>query len=265
MATLFVVATPIGNMEDISIRALRVLGEADVLACEDTRHTRKIFEANKIPSPRTIFSYHEHNEEFAGKRILGFLESGQNVALCSDGGCPAISDPGYRVIAACRENGHNVEVIPGPSAVSTALLASGLSTASFTFKGFGPRKPGPRKRWLGQERDLPHTIIVFESPFRLAALLADAHEALGNRLAAVCLELTKKFEDVRRGYLDELAQFYKSKSAPKGEITVVIAGNNAKFTKAESPEEDREEDADPDEEEVDDTAPEEEDSEAGDR
>lgn len=246
MATLFVVATPIGNMEDISLRALRVLGEADVLACEDTRFTRKIFERHNIASPRTIFSYHEHNEESAGRRILGFLESGQNVAICSDGGCPAISDPGYRVIAACREQGHQVEVIPGPSAVSTALLASGLSTASFTFKGFGPRKSGPRKRWLEQERDLPHTIIVFESPFRIGALLADAHEVLGNRLAAVCIELTKKFEDVRRGYLEELAQFYKSRSAPKGEITIVIAGNNSKFIKAESAE-DAEDDSDPEE------------------
>lgn len=236
MATLYVVATPIGNMDDISLRALRILGEVEVLACEDTRFTRRIFERHNLESPRTIFSYHEHNEAFAGKRIMGFLESGQDVALCSDGGNPAISDPGYRVIAACRESGFPVEVIPGPSAVLTALIASGLSTASFTFKGFAPRKTGARKRWLEMDRDLPHTLVLFESPFRIAALLEDAHTVLGNRLAAVCVELTKKFEDTRRGYLKDLAEAFRAK-APKGEITVVIAGNNAKFMREDEPEE----------------------------
>lgn len=240
--TLYVVATPIGNLEDISLRALRVMGSVDVLACEDTRFTRKIYERHQIPSPQTIFSYHEHNEPVAGARILGFLEAGQTVGLCSDGGFPGVSDPGYRIIAACRERRFAVDVIPGPSAALVALVASGLSTASFTFKGFPPRKPGPRKKWLEMERDLPHTLVIYESPYRLGKLLQDACEVLGNRLAAVCIELTKKFEEVHRGYLEELTPVYLKKQ-PRGEITVVIAGNNPKFEKdpAESEGEDEEE------------------------
>jgi len=228
MSTLYVIATPIGNLEDITLRALRTLGEVDALACEDTRFTRKIFERHQVPSPKTIFSYHEHNEHKAGQRILGLLGSGQTVALCSDGGYPGISDPGYRVISACHEQDFRVEVIPGPAAVDVALVASGLSTASYTFKGFPPRKSGPRKRFLEQERDLPHTLVFYESPFRVGKLLADALDILGNRLAAVCVELTKKFEEVHRDYLDTLACKFSEKT-PKGEITVVIAGNNPKF------------------------------------
>lgn len=237
--TLYVIATPIGNMEDITLRALRVLGEVGALACEDTRFTRRIFERHQIASPKTIFSCHEHNEEMAARRILGLLEAGSSVALCSDGGSPGVSDPGYRIISMCREKGIPVDVLPGASAVTTALVASGLSTASYTFKGFPPRKPGPRRRFLETERDQPHTIVLFESPFRIGRLLEDAHEVLGNRLAAVCLELTKKFEEIHRGFLADLAQQF-AKKAPKGEITVVIAGNNPKFEKGDddSPAED---------------------------
>lgn len=226
-------------MEDISHRALRMLGEVDALACEDTRVTRKIFERYQIPSPRTIFAYHEHNEGGAGRRILGLLEEGLNVGLCSDGGCPGISDPGYRVIQAALQAGHALEVIPGPSAVHTALLLSGLSTSSYTFKGFPPRKPGPRKRFLEMDRDLPHTIVIFESPFRITALLDNALEVLGDRDAAVCLELTKTFERVHRGPLSTLAKAFPQ--APKGEITVVIAGNNPKFRHDAEVEEEEEE------------------------
>jgi len=228
--TLYVIATPIGNLEDITLRALRVLGEVDALACEDTRITRRIFERHDVKSPRTIFSYHEHNEPAAGHRILGLLESGQSVALTTDGGYPGISDPGYRIIAECRNRGFRVEVIPGTSAVTMALVASGLPTSSFTFKGFPPRKPGPRKTFLAMEKDLPHSLVIFESPYRVGKLLQDALEVLGNRLAAVCIELTKKFEEVHRGYLDQLAERFKEK-APKGEITIVIAGSNPKFGK----------------------------------
>jgi len=228
--TLYVIATPIGNLEDITLRALRVLGEVDALACEDTRITRRIFERHDVKSPRTIFSYHEHNEPAAGHRILGLLESGQSVALTTDGGYPGISDPGYRIIAECRNRGFRVEVIPGASAVTMALVASGLPTSSFTFKGFPPRKPGPRKTFLAMEKDLPHSLVIFESPYRVGKLLQDALEVLGNRLAAVCIELTKKFEEVHRGYLDQLAERFKEK-APKGEITIVIAGSNPKFGK----------------------------------
>ncbi len=241
MATLYLVATPIGNMEDLSFRAARVLGEVGALACEDTRLTRRIFEHYKIPSPRTIFSYHEHNEAQAGKRILGLLEQGVDTALCTDGGYPGISDPGYRVILAAYEAGHRVEVIPGASAVPHALLVSGLPTSSYTFKGFPPRKPGPRKRFLELDRDSPHTLILFESPFRVAALLRDALEVLGDRQAAVCMELTKKFERVRRGFLSELLQEFEGNPI-KGEVALAIAGNHPKFEReTEVQEEDEEE------------------------
>ena len=230
MGTLYVVATPIGNLEDLTFRAARILGEVDALACEDTRSTRRIFERHGIASPKIVLSYHEHNEERAGNRLLGLLRDGRSVALCSDGGYPGISDPGYRIVAACREAGHPVEVIPGAGAVSVALVASGLSTASFTFKGFPPRKPGPRKRFLEMDRDLPHTLVIYESPFRVGKLLDAALDVLGDRLAAVCLELTKKFERVHRGYLADLAEEFRDRKL-KGEATVVIAGNNPKFAR----------------------------------
>ena len=230
--TLYVIATPIGNLEDVTLRAIRILGEVEVLACEDTRFTRRIFERHAIKSPKTILSYHEHNEMHAGQRILGLIESGVSVALCTDGGYPGISDPGYRVIAECYARGVRVEVIPGPSAVSVALVSSGLSTSSFTFKGFPPRKPGPLTTFLEMERDLPHTLVFYESPFRVGKFLAAARGVYGNRLAAVCIELTKKFEEVRRGYLDDLAKEFESKQ-PKGEVTIVVAGNNPKFARPE--------------------------------
>jgi len=228
MGTLYVIATPIGNLEDMSFRAVRVLGEVDALACEDTRVTQRLLERYAILRPRTTFSYHEHNEAPAGKRILGLLAEGLSVALCSDGGCPGVSDPGYRIIRDAYEAGHSVEIIPGPTAVTTALLASGLSTASFTFKGFPPRKSGARQRWLAADGDAMHTLVIFESPFRVGQLLADAHTVLGNRLAAVCLEMTKKFERVERGYLSDLSESFRDRTV-KGEVCVVISGANPKF------------------------------------
>lgn len=248
IGTLYLLATPIGNMEDISFRVVRILGEVEALACEDTRMTRRIFERYNIPSPRTIFSYHEHNEEAAGRRILGLLATGVSVAVCTDGGYPGISDPGYRLIAACREQGYRIEVAPGASAVLTALVSSGLSTASFTFKGFPPRKSGARKRFLEMDREASHTLVLFESPYRVGKLLCDAHEVLGNRLAAVCLELTKKFEEIHRGYLADLSVQFRDRTI-KGEVTIVIAGSNPKFTQDDEPgEDDRSDESDePDE------------------
>ncbi len=222
---LYVIGTPIGNLEDASYRAVRLLAEADALACEDTRQTRKLLDRYEVPVPRLLLSYHEHNEAEAGERILGLLAEGRNVALCSDAGMPGISDPGYRLIAACRERGLEVEVIPGPDAVSTALVSSGLPTSSFTFKGFPPRKSGARRRFLAAERESAHTLVLFESPHRLGALLDDAVAALGNRLAAVCVELTKMFEEVDRDHLAALVDRYREKSV-RGEITVVIAWSN---------------------------------------
>ena len=230
MAVLYVVATPIGNMEDLSLRAVRILGETKVLACEDTRQTRKLFTRHAIPTPDTILSYHEHNEERAGRRILDYLHQGRNVALCSDAGYPGISDPGYRIISSVWAAGEEVCVIPGAGAVQPALLASGLPTSSFTFKGFAPRKGSQRRRFLAEEREAVHTLVIFESPHRIAAFLKDAREVLGNRLAAVCVELTKKFEGIHRGYLEDLCREFDSVRV-KGEITVVIAGRHTKFIK----------------------------------
>jgi 16S rRNA (cytidine1402-2'-O)-methyltransferase len=233
--TLLVIGTPIGNLEDLTLRALRVLGEVDALACEDTRRTRRIFERHSVPSPRIIFSYHEHNEERAGRKIIELLGEGLSVGLCTNAGMPGISDPGYHAISQAVEAGFRVEVIPGPSAVETALAASGLPASSYVFKGFPPRKPGPRKRALEMERDLPHTLVLFESPHRVGKLLADALEVLGDRKAAVCVELTKMFEQVDRGYLSDLAARYADVEV-KGEVTVVIAGNHPKFARSCEPE-----------------------------
>jgi 16S rRNA (cytidine1402-2'-O)-methyltransferase len=229
MAVLYIIATPIGNLEDITLRAVRVLGEIDALACEDTRRTRILYEKHGIKSPPTIFSYREQNEAAAGARIVGLLDQGLSVGLCSDAGYPGISDPGYRIIPEAIGHGHEVVVVPGASAVDLALLSSGLPTSSFTFKGFPPKKPGQRKRFLEMEREAPHTLVFYESPFRIQKLLADALEVLGNRLAAVCIELTKQFEKIQRGTLQELCLHFRDKTV-KGEITVVIAGSNPKFT-----------------------------------
>ncbi len=230
MGKLYIIATPIGNLEDITFRAVRILGEVDALACEDTRRTRILYEKHGIKSPGIIFSYREQNEDRAGERIMGLLSNGLSVGLCSDAGYPGISDPGYRIISRAIDGGHTIEVIPGAGAVSPALLSSGLPSSSFTFKGFPPKKPGARKRFLAVEADAPHTLIFYESPFRVSKLLADAREVLGNRMAAVCVELTKQFERVHRGTLDELLLLFDTK-AIKGEIVVVIAGSNPKFAK----------------------------------
>jgi 16S rRNA (cytidine1402-2'-O)-methyltransferase len=236
MAKLFVIATPIGNLEDITLRGIRMLGELKALACEDTRHTRILFEAHSIPSPKIILSYREKNETHAETRIIGLLKEGLSVGICSDAGYPGISDAGYRLISRAVEEGFDIEVIPGAGAVEPALLSSGLPTSSFTFKGFPPRKPGVRRRFLSMDRDQPHTLVFYESPFRVSALLRDALEVYGDRRAAVCIELTKKFERIHRGTLSELGAQFLEKTI-RGEVTVVVAGNHPKFIAAE-PEDD---------------------------
>ncbi len=236
MATLFVIATPIGNLEDITLRALRILGAVKVLACEDTRVTRRIFTRHGLPLPEQIVSYHEHNEESAGRRIMQHLEAGFDVALCSDAGTPGISDPGYRIIAAAIERGIHVDVIPGANAVATALALSGLPTSSFTFKGFPPRKTAARRRFIEEDAADDHTLVFYESPFRIYELLNDLRQILGNRRAAVCVEMTKKFEKTFRGGLGEIIKELENRTL-KGEITVVVAGRNPKFQAAEEGEE----------------------------
>lgn len=230
MGTLILIATPIGNLDDLTHRAQRMLAEVDALACEDTRQTRKLLDRYGIPKPKNLFAHHEHNEERSAKGILKLLDEGQTVGLVSDGGYPGISDPGYRIVSLAIEAGHTVDVLPGASAIPVALLLSGLPTSSYTFKGFPPRKTGQRRRFFAQEAELPHTLICFEAPNRIADTLADALEALGDRRAAVCLELTKLHQRVHRGYLADLQPLF-TEEAPKGEATIVIAGNNRKFVR----------------------------------
>jgi 16S rRNA (cytidine1402-2'-O)-methyltransferase len=234
-ATLYVIATPIGNLEDVTYRAVRLLKELPAVACEDTRRTRILFERHGIPKPAVLLAYHEHNEERAAERILELLAAGTSVGLVSNAGYPAISDPGYVILSRAAASGHRVEVIPGGSAVPHALLLSCLPASSFTYKGFPPRKPGPLRRFLEMDAVLPHTLIFFESPHRLGALLEAAREVLGDRRAAVCIEMTKKFEQVRRGWLSELAREF-GRDVVRGEVTVVVAGANPKFRREGAPE-----------------------------
>ena len=228
MSILYIVATPVGNLEDVSLRALRILGSVPVLACEDTRHTGLLLQHHGVPRPAVVFSYHEHNEDRAAERIVRCLDQGQDVAVCSNAGYPGISDPGYTAVRQAVAGGHEVQVIPGASAVPLALLVSGLPCSSYTFKGFPPRKSGRRRAFLEQEATLPHTLVIYESPFRLGRLLAEARSVLGDRRAAVCLELTKQFERVHRGWLSDLAEQFAG-TRVKGEAVVVIAGNHPKL------------------------------------
>jgi 16S rRNA (cytidine1402-2'-O)-methyltransferase len=232
MATLYVIATPIGNLEDITHRAVRVLGQVQAVACEDTRRTRILFSHYAIHTPRTLLSYREATEGHGGNRILGLLGEGIDVGLVSDAGYPGISDAGYRIISTAIEAGHKVEVLPGAGAVSPALLSSGLPTSSYTFKGFPPRKPGPLRKFLEMEKDLPHTLVFYESPMRVAKFLSAVQDVLGDRRAAVCIELTKKFERTLRGFAGELAARLAGKVL-KGEVTVVVAGANPKFSRTD--------------------------------
>jgi len=226
---LHVVATPIGNLGDLSPRALEVLRSASLIACEDTRRTWQLLSHFEIPRPEMI-SYRQGNEERTTEAILSAVESGREVALCSDGGYPGISDPGYRLIRACAKGGVPYDVIPGASAVNVALLMSGLSTSSFTFRGFPPRGPGALRNWFAEDADKEHTLICYESPFRVAATLEAALDALGDREAAVCIELTKMHERVSRGYLSDLVAEFRGAKV-KGEVALVIAGSNPKFSR----------------------------------
>lgn len=234
---LYVIATPIGNLSDISLRALEVLRDVDVLAAEDTRRTRQLLSHFDIPTPEIVLSYREQTEHSASEKLIALLEAGKSVALCTDGGYPGISDPGYRLLAAAAEQDMDIQVLPGASAVPLALLQSGLPTSSYTFRGFPPRKSSAMKRFFEADADRPHTQVFFESPKRVLKSLSIAYDALGDRQAAVCRELTKKFEEVRRGYLSDLVEHYTDRNV-KGEVTIVIAGNNEKFQRdTDQPEE----------------------------
>ena len=218
---LYLVATPIGNLGDISLRALETLAAADVIACEDSRVTRKLIEHYGIATQLT--PYHEHNAAEARPRLLARLADGQSVALVSDAGTPLISDPGYKLVRAACTAGHAVTAVPGASAVLTALSAAGLPTDRFFFEGFLPPSQAARQRRIAALASIPASLVLFESGPRLPAALADLASTLGSRDAAICRELTKLHEEIRRGPLDELARHYAAGGETRGEIVIVVA------------------------------------------
>src|SRR5215467_12121250 len=218
--TLYLVATPIGNLADITYRALQVLRDADLIACEDTRHTRKLLQHYGIDK-KTV-SYHEHNEQQRAAELIELLKQGSSVAVVSDAGTPAISDPGFRLVRAAIEHGINVVPVPGPSALISALIAAGLPTDEFFFGGFLPARSSARRVRLNELRSVPGTLIFYEAPHRLAASLKDAYEILGERDAVVARELTKLHEEIRRGRLSELSEHYAKAEQPRGEIVLLI-------------------------------------------
>ena len=232
--TLFVVATPIGNLEDITERALRVLRTVDLIACEDTRHTRLLLSRFGIKT-KTI-SYHEHNERERAEELCRALESGQNVAVVSDAGTPLISDPGFRIVNAAIQIGISIVPIPGATAFVAALAASGLPSDQFFFAGFLPARANARRAMLEEVRAIPATLIFYEAPHRIAATLRDARVVLGNRQAAVARELTKLHEEIVRGSLDELAQRFSA--GARGEMVLLISGANENEAQASASTED---------------------------
>lgn len=218
---LYLVATPIGNLGDISLRALEVLRAVDTVASEDTRKTGLLLKHFGIKKPQIAF--HEHNEDSAGPRIIALLQAGQSVAVVSNAGTPGVADPGFTLVRRAIALDLPVTMIPGASALVMALVLSGLPAHSFTFRGFPPRKSGKRRAFLAVDRESPHTLTFYESPHRLAGLLADALAVYGDRPAAVANELTKMFESVRRGTLSELLAGL-GEEEPRGEYVVVIGG-----------------------------------------
>lgn len=218
---LHVVATPIGNLADVTLRALSTLKSADLVLCEDTRVTQKLLSRYGL-KPR-LLAYHEHNAATVRPGVIRELQAGKAVALVSDAGTPLVSDPGYKLVAEALDMGIRVFPVPGASALLAALVAAGLPTDRFFFEGFLPAKPGQRKNRILELKDIPATVVLYESGPRLAESLRDLADGLGARDAAVCRELTKAFEETRRGALDELASHYEESGAPKGEIVIVIA------------------------------------------
>ena len=219
VGTLFVVATPIGNMEDITLRALRVLKEVDLIACEDTRHTRKLLIHYQISKPTC--SYHEHNEIKKIESLIDDLQAGKDIALVCDAGTPLISDPGYRIVRASLEKGIRVSPIPGPCSIISALSVSGRPTNSFTFIGFLPSKRKARRSVLKSFQHDPQTLLIFESPLRVIGVITEIEKVLGPRMVTVVREMTKIYEEVVTGSTKELTSFFEN-HPPKGEIVLVV-------------------------------------------
>lgn len=224
--TLYFVATPIGNLGDITLRALGTLRQVDYVVSEDTRRTGLLLKHFEIQKPQ--ISYYEHNERAVAPRIIHLLEEGKSVAVVTSAGTPGVSDPGFVLLRQAVEAGISVTAIPGPTAFVTALVLSGLPVHSFTFRGFPPHKGGQRRRFLDADKDSPYTLIYYESPFRVRRLLEDALAVFGDRPAAVAKELTKIHESIRRGLLSELLA--GTEESLKGEYVILVAGSEVRGT-----------------------------------
>ena len=219
---LYLVATPIGNLGDITLRALDTLRSVDVIASEDTRKTGRLLKHFDIKKPQV--SFFEHNKLHAVERIMALIAEGKSVALVTSAGTPGVSDPGFTLVRRAIEDGIDVTMIPGPSALLMTLILSGLPVHGFTFRGFPPRRPGPRRRFLEVDVNSPHTLIFYESPHRLRDFLEDAIQVFGDRRAALANELTKLYESVARGTLSELLDDFRN-TEPRGEYAIAIAGS----------------------------------------
>jgi 16S rRNA (cytidine1402-2'-O)-methyltransferase len=230
--TLYLVATPIGNLEDLTFRARRVLADADVIACEDTRHARLLLAHYGITTP--LLSYHEQNEQGRAADLIRRLSAGEDVALISDAGTPALSDPGFPLIRDAIRAGITVVAVPGPSAALAALTVAGLPTDRFVFLGFLPRRSGERVRALEAVRALPWTLVIYEAPHRVTAVVHDLLAVLGDRRLAAARELTKRFEEVFRGTVSEL-QAHLAVHRPRGEFTLVVEGASGNVSAAFAP------------------------------
>lgn len=229
---LYIVGTPIGNLEDITLRALRILKEVDVVACEDTRTTKKLLSRYGIDKP--LISYHEHNETARAEEIAALLAEGKNVALVTDAGTPGISDPGYRAVRLASERGMEVLPIPGPSAAVAALSVSGLPTSGFVFLGFPPRTQKALADFLVRVKDNPETLVFYESPNRVKKTLRVMLDTLGDRSVSLGREITKLYEETLRGKISEVLKLVEAKDSVKGEVTLVVEGADRKAGKPDA-------------------------------
>ena len=221
---LYIVSTPIGNLEDITLRALNILKQVDLIACEDTRTTRKLLSRYQILKPLT--SYHEHNEIEKAKELLSMLQEGHSIALVTDAGTPGVSDPGYRIVKLASENVVQIFSVPGPSAAIAALSISGLPTSGFTFLGFPPKQKKRLIEYMGRIKDYPETLVFYESPRRVIKTLESMAEVFGERNSSLGREITKMYEETLRGTVSEIKDILGARESLKGEFTLVIEGNS---------------------------------------